>query len=75
MTQLLNLIEDADAEPTTTAVAAVAKVEQDFATLTARWTTLRTTDLAALNTKLKAAGQQAIAIAPGVIPSAARDRS
>src|SRR5262249_35437504 len=58
--QLLNLVEDADAEPTTQAVAAVKKVEQDHAALLARWTSLRTTDLAALNAKIKAAGQQPI---------------
>ena len=62
--QLLNLLEDADAEPTTQAVAAVRKTEQDYATLMTRWNTLRTTDLAAMNAKLKAAGQQAITIAP-----------
>jgi hypothetical protein len=61
---LLNLLEDADAEPTSQAVAAVVKVEQEFATLMNRWTTLRTTELAALNAKLNAAGQQAIVIAP-----------
>jgi photosystem II stability/assembly factor-like uncharacterized protein len=61
---LLNLLEDADAEPTSQAVAAVAKVEQEFVTLANQWTTLRTTELATLNAKLKAAGQQAIAIAP-----------
>jgi hypothetical protein len=62
--QLLSLIEDADAEPTTQAVAAVRKVEADYAGLLARWTALRTTDLAALNSKIKAAGQQPITIAP-----------
>jgi hypothetical protein len=61
---LLNLLEDADAEPTSQAVAAVARTEQEFAGLTARWNTLRTTDLAALNAKLRTAGQQTITIAP-----------
>jgi hypothetical protein len=61
---LMTLLEDADAEPTSQALAAVGRVEQEFATLTTRWTALRTTELAALNAKLRAAGQQAIAIAP-----------
>ena len=58
---LLTLIEDADAEPTTQATAAVRAVQHDFDALWARWTALRTTELAALNAKLKAAGQPAIA--------------
>jgi photosystem II stability/assembly factor-like uncharacterized protein len=61
---LLNLLEDADAEPTSQATAAVAKIEQDYAALMSRWTALRTTELASLNTKLRAAGQQGITIAP-----------
>ena len=59
---LLNLIEDADAEPTSQAAAAVTKTEQEFAGLTSRWNTLRTTELSALNAKLKAAGQEPLAI-------------
>ncbi|MGH7619617.1 MAG: hypothetical protein ACREPM_20580, partial [Gemmatimonadaceae bacterium] len=60
--QLMSLIEEADAEPTTQAAAAVRRAETEFDLLTTRWTTLRTTDLAVLNAKLKAAGQQPIAI-------------
>jgi photosystem II stability/assembly factor-like uncharacterized protein len=63
---LLALLEDADAEPTTQAVAAVKGAQSEFAGLVSRWSALRTTDLAALNTKLRAAGQ-------AVIPSGARD--
>ena len=62
--QLLNLVEDADAEPTTPALAAVARAEQTYAALVARWTTLRTTTLASLNSRLRAAGQPAVTIAP-----------
>ena len=61
---LMNLLEDADAEPTTTALAAVRRVEQDQAGVITRWTAVRTTGLAALNAKLKASGQQEIVIAP-----------
>jgi hypothetical protein len=57
---LLTLIEDADAEPTTQATAAVRTVQRDFDALSARWTAMRTTELTALNAKLKAAGQASI---------------
>ena len=59
---MLNLLEDSDAPPTTQAVAAVAATEKEFNALAARWNALRSTDLAALNAKLKAAGQPAIAV-------------
>jgi hypothetical protein len=61
---LLTLLEDADAEPTTQDTAAVTRLDQEYAALMSRWTALRTTELASLNTKLRAAGQQAITIAP-----------
>jgi hypothetical protein len=61
---LLALVEDSDAPLTTQATAAVASAERDFASLNARWTALRTTGLADVNAKLKAAGQQPIVIAP-----------
>jgi hypothetical protein len=61
---LYSLLEDADGEPTTQAMSAIRAVQRDFADLQARWSRLRTTDLAALNAKLRAAGQQPIAIEP-----------
>ena len=61
---LFNLIEDADAEPTTQATAAIRAAQRNFAALEARWTKIRTTDLAALNAKLRSAGQPPITIAP-----------
>jgi photosystem II stability/assembly factor-like uncharacterized protein len=59
---MLTLIEDADAEPTTQATAAVRAVQHDFDALSARWTAMRTTELTALNAKLKAAGQAVIIV-------------
>ena len=64
LSTLLTLIEEADAEPTTQAMTAVRTAQRDVASLNARWTRLRTTDLVALNAKLRAAGQQAIVIQP-----------
>jgi hypothetical protein len=61
---MMELLEEADVEPTTQALAAVRGTQRDFAALDARWTTLRTTDMAALNAKLRAAGQQAVAVSP-----------
>jgi len=45
-------------------MTAVRNVQRDFASLNARWARLRTTDLVALNAKLRAAGQQPIVIEP-----------
>jgi hypothetical protein len=61
---LLALVEDSDAPLTSQATAAVAAAERDVASLNARWTALRTTGLADVNAKLKAAGQQPLVIAP-----------
>jgi len=61
---LFSLLEDADGEPTTQAMTAIRGVQREFADLQARWSRLRTTDLAALNAKLRAAGQQPIVIDP-----------
>ena len=61
---LFSLIEEADAEPTTQATTAIRAVQKDFASLESRWAKIRTTDLATLNARLKAAGQSAIAIEP-----------
>jgi hypothetical protein len=61
---LFNLLEDADAELTTQAAAAVTSARRDFSALESRWAKIRTTDLAALNARLRAAGQPAIAIDP-----------
>jgi len=59
---LMALLEDADVEPTTQAVAAVRLALQNQARLVTRWTAIRTTAIPALNAKLRAANQSEIAI-------------
>jgi hypothetical protein len=59
---MMNLLEEADVEPTTQAKAAVQRTARDYDSLVARWTALIGTELPALNAKLKAAGQPAIAV-------------
>ena len=55
-------MQNADITPTATAVAGVAKARADGAAVMARWNKLRTTGLAALNSKLRASGQAPIEI-------------
>jgi hypothetical protein len=55
-------MQAADAPPTAREVAACADARRQAADLTARWTKLKTTDLAALNARRKGAGQPAIVI-------------
>jgi hypothetical protein len=61
---MMALLEQADVEPTTQAVAAVQASRRDFDALAGRWNALRTTELETLNARLRAAGQPAIAAAP-----------
>jgi hypothetical protein len=61
---MLNLIEDADVEPTTQALAAVHAVQKDFDSLLARWKLLAGPELAALNVRLKTAGQDQLSLPP-----------
>ena len=55
LNQLMSLLQAADAEPTTQAVAAIADRRGVLRGLLAKWDALRTKDLPALNTALKAA--------------------
>jgi photosystem II stability/assembly factor-like uncharacterized protein len=64
LSTLLALLEDSDTAPTTQAVAAVRAAQKSYAALMARWTTLSTTGLSALNTKLRAAGQPPVVLSP-----------
>ena len=64
LSTVLALVEEADVEPTTQAMAAVRNAQRDFASLVSRWSRLRTTELAALNAKLRAAGQATIGLEP-----------
>jgi hypothetical protein len=53
-------MQSAEVPPTASQVAAVAKARSDAAAVMKRWTTLKTSGLAALNAKRKKAGQSAI---------------
>jgi hypothetical protein len=61
---LMSLLEGADAEPTTQALAAVRAAQRGFDSLVSRWDALRGPELVALNAKLRAAGQQPVAVVP-----------
>lgn len=61
---LMALLEGADAEPTAQALAAVRAAQRDFDLLVSRWSTLTGAELAVLNGKLRAAGQQPVSIVP-----------
>ena len=52
----MNAMQAADVAPTANTLAAVTAAQQNAAQVLARWHTLRTIDLPALNAKLKAAG-------------------
>ncbi len=55
LSQLMQLLQGADAAPTTQAVAAVAERRRALADLLHRWDTLKNRDLATLNAQLKQA--------------------
>ncbi len=57
-------MQSADVTPTASEVAAVNRARTQAAGVMARWHTLSTTGLAALNAKRRAAGQSAIALPP-----------
>ena len=59
---LMSLLEDADVEPTTQAIAAVRAALQNQAKLVARWNAIRSTAIPAVNAKLRAAKQSEIVI-------------
>jgi hypothetical protein len=58
-------MQGADVAPTANNVATAARTRADAAAVLRRWTAMKTTGLAALNAKRKAAGQ-----APLVLPGA-----
>jgi hypothetical protein len=53
--QLYDALQDADVAPTTQLVAAVQNAQRDVPALVARWDTIRTRAVPALNTRLRAA--------------------
>ena len=58
-------MQSADAAPTGREIAACTSARRQSAEMMARWTKLKTIDLAALNAKRKAAGQPAIVLPKG----------
>jgi photosystem II stability/assembly factor-like uncharacterized protein len=58
---LMNSLQGADVQPTAIQLAAITSAQQTAARVMARWNTLRTVDLVALNRTLQAAGLEAIA--------------
>ena len=58
-------MQSADVAPTERETAACASARRQSAEVMARWTKLKTTDLAALNAKRKGAGQPAIVVPKG----------
>ena len=55
-------MQAAEVAPTANQLAAVAKAKADYTAVMAKWTAMKTTGLAALNVKRKAAGQPAIVL-------------
>lgn len=56
LASLYSTLQDVDAAPTTQALAAIAEKEAALELVLARWSTLRSRDLPALNARLRAAG-------------------
>jgi hypothetical protein len=56
----MTLLQGADVQPTTLELNTIAAARAAASRVMARWTALRTTDLAALNATLKGAGIAAI---------------
>jgi len=56
LTSVMNAMQAADVAPTTNTLNAIAAAQASAARVMARWNTLRTIDLPALNVKLKSAG-------------------
>jgi photosystem II stability/assembly factor-like uncharacterized protein len=61
LARLMNSLQEADVQPTGVQLAAISGARQEASRVMARWNTLRTVDLAALNATLKAAGLETIA--------------
>ena len=62
MSSLMNLLQGADAAPTSQLVAAVSERMATFAVLMGKWNAFKTQELTALNAQLKAAGLPQIEI-------------
>jgi hypothetical protein len=59
----MNALQNADVQPTAVQLAALTEARELADRVMARWAALRTTELAALNRQLAAAGLPAIVVA------------
>jgi hypothetical protein len=59
---LMNSLQAADVQPTAIQLTAINGALESFRQAMAAWTTMKTTDVAALNAKLKAAGLEAVVV-------------
>jgi hypothetical protein len=62
LTQLMTALQGADVTPTSQLVAAVGVRQASLTKLLAQWTALKTTELGALNVKLKAANLRPVSV-------------
>jgi len=62
MNSLINLLQGAEGEPTSQALAAISERKQAFATLMGKWNAFKTQDVTAINAQLKTAGLPPIEI-------------
>jgi len=62
---VMNLLDGADVTPTSQALAAATRAEREFAALISRWDTLRTSELSALNTRLRQLGLSPVSAGSG----------
>jgi hypothetical protein len=53
---VINILQGADVKPTAVQLEAVSRARSAASRAMARWTSIKTLDLSALNAKLKAAG-------------------
>ena len=60
----MNSLQGADVPPTTAQLTAIAAARATAAKVMAQWTALETTDLAAVNAKLEAAGVETLTKTP-----------
>jgi len=62
LTGSMNLLQGADVTPPASSVATMTQAQQAAAAVMARWTTIKTVDLPAVNAQLKAAGLPALTL-------------
>jgi photosystem II stability/assembly factor-like uncharacterized protein len=66
---VMNLLQGADVRPTAVQLAAMTSARTTAAETMARWTAIKSVDLAALNATLKAAGLPALTTTPAATPT------